>query len=46
MYKRQEQYAFISSSLVREVAKLGGDIAPFVHPRVEAALAAKFMFRK
>ena len=41
-----EQYAFISSSLVREVAKLGGDIAPFVHPRVEAALATKFMLGK
>ena len=37
-----EQYSFISSSLVREVAKLGGNIAPFVHPQVEAALAAKF----
>jgi pantetheine-phosphate adenylyltransferase len=41
-----EQYSFISSSLVREVAKLGGNIAPFVHPRVEAALAAKFAPRK
>jgi pantetheine-phosphate adenylyltransferase len=41
-----EQYAFISSSLVREVAKLGGNIAPFVHPRVEAALAAKFASQK
>jgi len=37
-----EQYAFISSSLVREVAKLGGDIAPFVHPKVVTALATKF----
>lgn len=37
-----EQYSFISSSLVREVAKLGGNIAPFVHPKVEAALTAKF----
>lgn len=37
-----EQYSFISSSLVREVAKLGGNIAPFVHSRVAAALAAKF----
>jgi pantetheine-phosphate adenylyltransferase len=37
-----EQFSFISSSLVREVAKLGGNIAPFVHPKVEAALAAKF----
>ncbi|MCO5760257.1 MAG: pantetheine-phosphate adenylyltransferase [Chromatiaceae bacterium] len=41
-----EQYAYISSSLVREVAKLGGNIAPFVHPKVEAALAAKFASRK
>jgi pantetheine-phosphate adenylyltransferase len=37
-----EQYSFISSSLVREVAKLGGNIAAFVHPKVEAALTAKF----
>lgn len=37
-----EQYAFISSSLVREVAKLGGDISAFVHPDVQAALARKF----
>ncbi len=41
-----EQYAFISSSLVREVAKLGGKISPFVHPVVEAALAAKFLSRQ
>lgn len=40
-----EQYSFLSSSLVREVAKLGGNIAPFVHPRVEAALATKFAAR-
>ena len=37
-----EQYAFISASLVREVAKLGGDISAFVHPRVESALKHKF----
>jgi pantetheine-phosphate adenylyltransferase len=41
-----EQYSFISSSLVREVAKLGGNIAPFVHPKVAAALAVKFTSRK
>lgn len=35
-----EQYAFLSSSLVREVALLGGDISHFVHPAVEAALVA------
>lgn len=40
-----EQYAFISSSLVREVAKLSGDISPFVHPKVMVALAAKFAAR-
>ncbi len=33
-----EQYTFISSSLVREVASLGGDVAPFVHETVRAAL--------
>jgi pantetheine-phosphate adenylyltransferase len=33
-----EQYSYISSSLVREVAELGGDIAEFVHPAVKAAL--------
>jgi len=33
-----ENYSFISSSLVREIARLGGDISPFVHPEVEAAL--------
>jgi len=33
-----EQYAFISSSLVREVSKLGGDISSFVQPIVLGAL--------
>ena len=33
-----EQYSYISSSLVREIAALGGDITPFVHPRVMQAL--------
>jgi len=33
-------YAYISSSLVREIAALGGDITAFVHPKVAAALAA------
>jgi pantetheine-phosphate adenylyltransferase len=33
-----EQYSFISSSLVREVARLGGDVTSFVHPAVAAAL--------
>lgn len=33
-----EQYSYISSSLVREVAVLGGDVTPFVHEKVAAAL--------
>lgn len=36
-----EQYAFISSSLVREVAALGGNVDKFVHPQVAQALAAR-----
>ena len=37
-----EQFSFISSSIVREVASLGGDISKFVHPAVEHALQAKY----
>jgi pantetheine-phosphate adenylyltransferase len=33
-----EQYAFISSSLVKEVARLGGDVRKYVSPDVFAAL--------
>jgi len=36
-----EQYAFISSSLVREISALGGDVSEFVHPVVGKALKAK-----
>ncbi|GHA75976.1 pantetheine-phosphate adenylyltransferase [Cognatilysobacter bugurensis] len=37
-----EQYGFISSSLVREIARLGGDVAGFVPPPVTSALQAHF----
>lgn len=37
-----EQYAFISSSLVREICALGGDVSEFVHPAVAEALAQKY----
>ncbi len=37
-----ENFTFVSSSLVREVAQLGGDISAFVHPHVAGALASKF----
>jgi pantetheine-phosphate adenylyltransferase len=33
-----ESYTFISSSLVREIARLGGDVSEFVSPRVKEAL--------
>lgn len=36
-----EQYAYISSSLVREISVLGGDVSEFVHERVMAELSAK-----
>ena len=36
-----EQYAYISSSLVREIASLGGDVTPFVHSKVVAALRGR-----
>lgn len=37
-----EKYSFISSSLVREIGRLGGDISKFVSPEVEAALKAHY----
>lgn len=37
-----EKYAYISSSLVREVAMLGGNVSEFVHPLVMDALNRKF----
>ena len=33
-----EQYTYLSSSLVREIAALGGDVSEFVHPEVRQAL--------
>ncbi|WP_136254139.1 pantetheine-phosphate adenylyltransferase [Onishia niordana] len=34
--------SYISSTMVREVAKLGGDISKLVHPRVVDALNARY----
>ncbi len=39
----KEQFTFISSTLVREIASLGGDVSEFVHPLVAAAFKRKFM---
>ena len=37
-----EQFAYISSGLVREIAALGGNVSDFVHPVVKAALHERF----
>ncbi|HJP36443.1 MAG: pantetheine-phosphate adenylyltransferase [Gammaproteobacteria bacterium] len=36
-----EQFLFISSSLIREIAALGGNVSEFVHPDVSEALVAR-----
>ena len=38
-----EQFNFISSTLVREIASLGGDVSEFVHPKVAKLLKQKAM---
>jgi len=37
-----EEYGFISSSLVREISRLGGDVSAFVPPAVAKALQAEW----
>ncbi|MBV2122609.1 MAG: pantetheine-phosphate adenylyltransferase [Candidatus Thiodiazotropha taylori] len=37
-----EQFAFISSGLVREIAALGGDVSEFTHPAVQNALSQRY----
>jgi pantetheine-phosphate adenylyltransferase len=41
-----EQYMFISATIVREVARFGGDVSSFVHPAVAARLAARVARRR
>ena len=36
-----EKYLFMSSTIVREIARFGGDVSKFVHPAVVARLKAK-----
>jgi len=36
-----EQYMFISATIVREIARLGGDVSKFVHPLVIERLRQK-----
>jgi len=37
-----EEYTYLSSRIVKEIAKLGGDVSAFVPPLVAEALAKKF----
>jgi pantetheine-phosphate adenylyltransferase len=37
----RENYSYISSSLIREIASLGGEVGEFVHPIVREALAER-----
>lgn len=37
-----EHLSYISSSLVREIASLGGDVSKFVHPLVKDALIKRY----
>ncbi len=39
----KEDYSYISSSIVREVASLNGDVSEFVHPVVAEALRKKYI---
>jgi pantetheine-phosphate adenylyltransferase len=38
-----ENYTFVSASLIREIAQLGGDVSPFVHPIVLDAIKHKLV---
>jgi pantetheine-phosphate adenylyltransferase len=42
----KNQYSFLSSSIVKEVAKYGGDISELVPPVVEEALIKKYKEQK
>ncbi len=37
-----EQYAFVSSTMVKEAARLGGNVSALLHPVVHQALRAKY----
>ena len=41
-----EEHTFVSATIVREIAKFGGDVSSFVHPAVLARLKAKVGGRK
>jgi pantetheine-phosphate adenylyltransferase len=37
-----EKYMFVSATIVREIARFGGDVSKFVHPHVAQCLRHKF----
>ena len=41
-----QRYAFVSSSLVREIARLDGDVSEFLHPEILQRLTAKLKAQK
>ena len=41
-----QRYAFVSSSLVREIARLDGDVSEFLHPEILHRLTTKLKARK
>jgi len=41
-----QRYAFVSSSLVREIARLDGDVSEFLHPETLRRLTAKLKASK
>ena len=41
----KDTYTFLSSRIVKEIARLGGDVSAFVPPQVCASLARKFAKR-
>lgn len=42
----KDTYTFLSSRIVKEIARLGGDVTPFVPAHVQTALAAKLAHQK
>ena len=38
----KEKYSYISSTLVKEICKMGGDVSEFVHPVSLEALNSKY----
>ena len=42
----KEEYTYLSSRIIKEIARLGGDVSSFVPPAVANALAGKFNRRR